>query len=251
MFYGYYWTPFLQIWRIIKPFACWNNDKFKLHTMSIACVIMVMGYCKILICMRILLMIFKVALRTYCYFYTYSNHLWTASKNSHNSKILIIYICIYLRSDSPATVAQRRRSSTQNINQYGISSRRSASLTPNTAAKTLANDGGNTSGSNSSTPRGSLSNINSIRGRSASINSTNLKHQNTPALKTAILNHSRFSSTNENFAGGNTTTNIPTSNRRSPYSPLISRRQTAPIPESVSDTSRFHEHKQVNIIKAI
>ena len=53
MLYGYYWAPFLQIWRIIKPFACWNNDKFKLHTMSIACVIMVMGYCKILICMRI------------------------------------------------------------------------------------------------------------------------------------------------------------------------------------------------------
>ena len=148
-------------------------------------------------------------------------------------------------------MAQRRRSSTQNINQYGISSRRSASLTPNTAAKTLANDGANTSGSNSSTPRGSLSNINSIRGRSASINSTNLKHQNTPALKTAILNHSRFSSTNDNFAGGNNTTNIPTSNRRSPYSPLISRRQTAPIPESVSDTSRFQEHKQVNILKAI
>ena len=89
MLYGYYWDPFLQIWRIIKPFACWNNDKFKLHTMSIACVIMVMGYCKILICMRILLMIFKVALRTYCYFYTYSYYFWTASNYFHKTHIIL------------------------------------------------------------------------------------------------------------------------------------------------------------------
>ena len=152
---------------------------------------------------------------------------------------------LFNRSDSPATVAQRRRSSTQNINQFGISSRRSASLTPNSAARTLSNDCASGSGSNSSTPRGSLSNINSIRGRSASINSTNLKHQNSPALKTAILNNSRFSNGNDNYNSANTLSNSATNNKRPLYSPLVSRRGTAPIVEMVVDTAKSQNHKEV------
>ena len=73
MFYSYYWTPFLQIWRIIKPFACWNNDKFKTsHHVNCLCN---HGY-GILQNSNMhanLLMIFKVTLRTYCDFYTYIN----------------------------------------------------------------------------------------------------------------------------------------------------------------------------------
>ena len=151
------------------------------------------------------------------------------------------------RSDSAATVAQRRRSSTQNINQFGISSRRSASLTPNSAARTLNNDCASGSGSNSSTPRGSLSNINSIRGRSASINSSNLKHQNSPALKTAILNNSRFSNGTENYNSSNAVSNSATNNRRPLYSPLVGRRETVPIVEVVVDTARSQKHKEVKI----
>ena len=138
-------------------------------------------------------------------------------------------------------MAQRRRSSTQNINQFGASSRRSASLTPNSAARTLNNDCG--SGSNNSTPRGSLSNINSIRGRSASINTANLKHQ-TPALKTAILNNSRFSSGNNDSYNGNGGAHLTSSNRRSPYSPLVSRRESS-INELVVDNAKSQKHKEV------
>ena len=140
-------------------------------------------------------------------------------------------------------MAQRRRSSTQNINQFGASSRRSASLTPNSAVRTLNNDCGSGSGSNSSTPRGSLSNINSIRGRSASINTTNLKHQ-TPALKTAILNNSRFSSGNNDSYNGNSGGSVPSTNRRSPYSPLVSRRESS-INELVVDNAKSQKHKEV------
>ena len=142
-------------------------------------------------------------------------------------------------------MAQRRRSSTQNINQFGASSRRSASLTPNSAARTLNNDCGSGSGSNNSTPRGSLSNINSIRGRSASINTANLKHQ-TPALKTAILNNSRFSSGNNDSYNGNGGAHLACSNRRSPYSPLVSRRESS-INELVVDNAKSQKHKGVTL----
>ena len=156
------------------------------------------------------------------------------------SLLIIINVILFIRSDSPATVAQRRRSSTQNINQFGASSRRSASLTPNSAVRSLNNDCGSGSGSNSSTPRGSLSNINSIRGRSASINTSNLKHQ-TPALKTAILNNSRFSNGNNDSYSGS---NLASNNKRSPYSPLIGRRESS-INELVVDNSKSQKHKEV------
>ena len=146
-------------------------------------------------------------------------------------------------------MAQRRRSSTQNINQFGASSRRSASLTPNSAVRTLNNDCGSGSGSNSSTPRGSLSNINSIRGRSASINTTNLKHQ-TPALKTAILNNSRFSSGNNDSYNGNSGGSVPSTNRRSPYSPLVSRRESS-INELVVDNAKSQKHKEVYFMNLV
>lgn len=141
-------------------------------------------------------------------------------------------------------MAQRRRSSTQNISQFGISSRRSASLTPNSAARTLNTDYTSGSGSNSSTPRGSLSNINSIRGRSASINSSNLRHQS-PALKTAILNNSKFSNGNENYVNSVIGSNAVPNNRRPPHSPLVGRRET-PINEVVVDASSNDKHKEVS-----
>ena len=108
----------------------------------------------------------------------------------------------------------------------------------------MSNDCNSGSGSNSSTPRGSLSNINSIRGRSASINSSNLKHQ-TPALKTAILNSSKFAGGNENYSGNSIGTNPSSNNRRIPYSPLTGRRQTCPINEFVVDSTTSQNHKEV------
>ena len=108
----------------------------------------------------------------------------------------------------------------------------------------MNNDYTSGSGSNSSTPRGSLSNINSIRGRSASINSSNLRQQS-PALKTAILNNSRFSNGNDNYAIGVMGANAPANTRRPPHSPLVSRRETS-INDVVVDVNKMDKHKEVS-----
>ena len=107
---------------------------------------------------------------------------------------LTLIIFSFNRSDSPGTLSgTRRRSSAQNLTNYGRSTGRSASLTPSSLSR-LSSD--YNVGSNNSTPRGSLSNINNVRGRAASLNTSNLKfQQGTVSLKTAaMLNNSRLSS---------------------------------------------------------
>ena len=103
--------------------------------------------------------------------------------------------------------------------------------------------------SNNSTPRGSLSNISSIRGRSASINSSNLSRHQSPALKqTAIMNSSRFSSSNGNNDGafGNGV-GLSNSKRPTPQSPLVGRRELVinGIAENGVDGVRNDKHRMV------